>query len=735
MKEWQQIRLQRNCLIAVLGFRNYLNSIAESQKLDGLKLMFFALFLAGSLLTQAQDLEVGIVDNQFESQGAELAVKTRTIDGVVQIRWAPMNPLFFRLANRKGYRLERKNFNTNTWEVLLDRGPYSVEEFKSRYDTTDAHVATAAQAVHGAQQAQMLGINPLAEAQAVKDEQEMRFAFALLSADYSKSAAEGLALRYDDSDISVGQNYLYRVYVNNPNDLEFPVDTATFLVRTANKYQPQKVQKLFAESKSQQVILKWSKFENEDYFSGYFIEKSFDGGATFQRLNEIPVITSDHQEFEEFNNFHIYSDKDVINGTPYQYRVIGVTPFGDEGLPSAVITASGQDLSGPMPAFNVSAQDIGDNSIEINWMAEVSSKDHGGFIIARSSNAMGPFFNIQAEPLPPVSRTFIDKGATPLKANYYIVYAVDDKGNRNGSPVSMAVWHDSTPPAQPTDLAGYVDTTGYVSLVWNWGDEPDLLGYRVYRSHGPNREFYQLTDKPVKGSIYVDSINMQTITEEIYYKVVAVDFNLNPSKPSEIAQLQRPDIIPPAMPLLINYKSFADSIRINWQPSPSKDVAAYRLLRKHKGDANYEVIATFTDLDITGYMDRNVEKGTTYEYSLKAVDDANLESDPAKPLMISTLKGIKRTAIKDLTGRVDEATGTFQLDWTYPETGDYKFQVYRNANEEGWKLVSTLSSDQLSFNDRNLYLTDNGFRYAIKVVFADGGESPLSNRIQVNFKK
>ncbi len=735
MKEWQHFRLQRNCLIAILGFRNYMHSINENSTLKSLRLLFVGLFLATSILTQAQDLELSVTGNNYESNGAELAVKTRTIDGTVQIRWAPTNPLFFRLANRKGYRLERKNFETNAWEILLDRGPYSVEEFKAKLDTTDAHVASAAQAVHGKQQAQLLGVNPLAEAQAIREEQEMRFAFALLSADYSAEAAEGLALRYDDADVEIGQNYLYRVYVNNPNDPEFPSDTSTFLVKTADTYQAQKVTKLFAESKSQQVILKWSKHENEHYFSGYFIEKSFDGGATFQRLNEIPVITSDHEVFEEFNNFHIYSDKDVINGTPYQYRVIGVTPFGDEGLPSDVIIASGQDLSGPMPPFNLSAEDIGDNTVEIKWNAEVASTDHGGFIIARSTNAMGPFFNIQAAPLPTTTRSFIDKEATPLKANYYIVYSVDDKGNRNGSPVQMAVWHDSEPPAQPGALAGYVDTTGYVSLVWNWGDEPDLLGYRVYRSHAPDREFYQLTDKPVKGSIYVDSINMQTLTEKVYYKVVAVDFNLNPSIPSEIAELKRPDIIPPATPLLSGYKSFADSIRINWQPSPSEDVAAYRLLRKAKGEADYQLVATFTDLEITSYMDKGLGKGKTYEYSIKAVDDANLESEPANPLEITTLKGIKRTAIKNLTGRVDESTGTFQLDWTYAEPGDYKFQIYRDTDDKGWKLVATLNQDQTTYNDRNLYLTDNGFMYAVKVVFADGGESPLSNRIKVNFKK
>ena len=367
-----------------------------------------------------------------QSPTTSLAVKYRNLNGQTEIRWAPTDHLLFRIANRKGYQLERKNYDTQQWEVLLSRTPYSVAEFKSKLDTTDAHVATAAQAVHGQSVTIPTPNSPLKTALEMEQEQQMRYAFAMLAADYSKEAAEGLALSHIVPFSKKGRNPLYRIFIK---DLEEGTasDTNYFLVNQKLVYEPRQVVKVQAESKSSQVILKWSKMENEEYFSGYFIEKSNDGGQTFDRLNEIPLVTSDSREFEEFNAFNIYSDKTVVNGTPYQYRIIGVTPFGDEGLPSEVITATGMDLAAPPPPTTISTQDMGDNTFQISWESDTRSADHAGFIVARSNNPMGPFFHLHEGTLSKETRAFIDPNPIPVKANYYLIYVLDTNGNRNGS--------------------------------------------------------------------------------------------------------------------------------------------------------------------------------------------------------------------------------------------------------------------------------------------------------------
>ncbi|MEM1218392.1 MAG: hypothetical protein AAGH79_05750, partial [Bacteroidota bacterium] len=78
-----------------------------------LSFLFTGLFLWGMPSLDAQSLH------------PEIMVKTRVINGRVDIRWAPNDFLLFRLANRQGYQLQRQVPNTNSWQILLNRGPLS----------------------------------------------------------------------------------------------------------------------------------------------------------------------------------------------------------------------------------------------------------------------------------------------------------------------------------------------------------------------------------------------------------------------------------------------------------------------------------------------------------------------------------------------------------------------------------------------------------------------------------
>ena len=55
------------------------------------------------------------------------------------------------------------------------------------------------------------------------------------------------------------------------------------------------------------------------------------------------------------------------------------------------------------------------------------------------------------------------------------------------------------------------------------GPEADIIGYRVYWANDTLAEFSQLTGEVFAGTIYGDSINIKTLSEYAYYKIVAVD--------------------------------------------------------------------------------------------------------------------------------------------------------------------------------------------------------------------
>ena len=685
-----------------------------------LSFLFAGLFWCGMPSLDAQSLH------------PEIKVKTRVIDGRVDIRWAPNDFLLFRLANRQGYQLQRQVPNTNSWQILLNRGPLSVEEFKARLDTNDVHVATAAQAVHGTMQAPSVGTDPLQVAKAIEEEQKMRYAFALLSADYSFSAARGLALGYRDEQIVPGNNYLYRIFIKDLSPTE-AIDTTYFLVQTDQVYEPRKVEKVFAEEKDRAIVLKWPKAENEPYFSGYFVERSENGGKSFERLQDVPMLTSDSREFETFNQYFIYADRDLPSGQPFTYRVVGVTPFSDEGLPSDPLTAVALDGTGPAPISNLTGTDQGNGVIRINWDPS-KQKEIAGYTVARSSSPLGPFYVVHTGLLDRKQSSYLDETPDPIGANYYLVYTHDEAGNKNGSPVAMVVWRDNKPPAQPQHLTGFIDSVGIVTLAWTWGSEPDLLGYRVLWSHHPNREFYPLSSEPVKGSLFIDSINMQTLTEKIYYKVIALDYNMNPSKPSQALELSRPDRIPPASPLLGSYRAFADSIQLQWQLSPSEDVVAYQLFRRVSEGAPFSPLTLLTNTQQTSWTDRKVAKGETYAYTLVAIEDAGLLSDQSPLLTVTALDGKKKPGVQDLTASIDEANASLILTWTYQASEAHQFVVFRSADNAPWQRVATLPSSQLSYTDSNLYQVEEGFAYRVQVLFENGASSGLSNRVELRLK-
>lgn len=669
-----------------------------------------------------------------EPTPSQIMVTYRTHQNGIDIRWAPNNHLLFRMANRKGYRLERSSGTDTEWKVVFERQAYSVEEFKAKLDTTNIHVATAAQCLHGQPLPPTNPTDILGTALEQEEEQNMRFAYALLSADFNKQAAEGLALSFRDEDIQPGLFYYYRLYIKDLEENDPRPDTATFIVNTNKVYAPASVQKLFTDIEQERIILKWSKEENNRHFSGYFVEKSIDGGKTFTRVNDEPMATSENDEFEEFNNFHIYSDRAIESGKKYHYRIIGITPFGDEGKYSETIEATALDATGPYPPNKIIAEDNGKQTIKISWEMNKVSGDQDGFAVWRSDSPKGPFYPIHEKLLDNKTRTYIDKTPMPIQSNYYIVYAFDKNGNKSGSHMGMAVWYDTIPPAQPQGLAGYIDTTGLVTLAWAYGNEADLLGYMVYWSNGPDREFYPISHSPVEGNIFLDSIQLKTLTEKIYYKVIAVDFNMNQSKPSKVLELEKPDINPPAAPMLNDFKAFKDSIYLQWSPSPSEDVVAYQILRKTTDQEKYDIILTQSSDKETKFSDKSIEPGVTYQYAVVAIDDARNYSEISKPYVITSLRGMILPTINDLSGQIQESDATFRLQWTPTIIEDCECMIMRNVDEKGWQLLATVPSQSDHYIDKNIFRARENFQYAVKVNCPNGAESPLSNIVIISFE-
>jgi len=656
------------------------------------------------------------------------------------LRWAPRSYSVWRLANKNGYVLERAELSetaTDLRKLTFQRvqpnpfKPYTLAEWKSKTDTTNVAVGTAAQVLIGQTMVGKNGKSGIGLLHEQGNEQALRHSFALHAADLNIQAAEGLALRFEDRSLDKNKEYVYRIF-NVPSTKGFKTDTAYVVVYPAFPREPLKVLSPFVEEGDHQLKILWNRPANRSLFTAYFVEKSLDNGKSFQRLNQHPLVFNfNDNDVEDFN----YTDSTVVNGREYQYRVIGLSSFGEEGLPSDVVKGVGKDLNAPLPPTELWAKDVG-NKFEVGWKADHTLfPDHAGWVIGRSMSANGPFAPLMEKPLSKETRRFVDENPVPMMPNYYVVFALDDKNNFNMSPVVNGIHHDAEPPTKPLGLRGVCDSTGLITLSWEENKEPDLQGYRVFMATSRNREWFQITTQelPIKPT-FQHTVKLNSLTEKVYFTIVAIDFHFNTSEYATTAEVILPDTIAPEKPLITDYESTDKGIHLTWAKSGSRDAVKTLLLRRSEGET-WKPLSDVTALKINQFNDTSARRGIRYEYALETFDDAGLSSGKTRPLLVAGADNGLRPGINGLKGQYDKTGKQFSLVWEYKPQGRYNFVVYRAVTGETPETIAQVSGSERMFIDNSLISNKEGYEYAVKVIWADGGESDLSTPVAVRFTK
>lgn len=684
---------------------------------------------------------VAIAQNVPLDSSENYAIAAWVKDGSVVLRWAPRDFGVWQLANKTGYVLERavlpkseEKFPSDLSKIAYRQigtfRPYSLKEWKSRTDTTEIANVTAAQALYGkANYTPAAGGGGMGALHQKSMEQNMRHAFAIYAADLLPQAADGLGLRFEDKDITKENHYVYRIF-NIASKKGYVTDTAYVVVDPAYFSEVPTVSTVFLEEMDGKIKVQWSKVANRGKFTAYHVEKSIDGGNSFQRINSLP-ITFDFGAVQADDFYFI--DTQVVNEKKYHYRVLGLTAFGNLSQPSESVSGAGKDLSGAAPPTSLWANDMG-GKFEITWKnPEFQTDDHAGWYVARAVNATGPFSYLHEKPLPKNQLKFVDESPIPLLPNYYVVYASDDKNNVNQSPVIMGVHNDSEPPGKPVGLTGKSDSTGLITINWTENKEIDLMGYRVYMATARDREWYQLTSKPTPTPTFQTRVPLNTLSEKVYFTVVALDFHYNPSDYAEMAEVLLPDTIAPERPLITHYFVDEKGVHLQWAQSNSRDLKAVRVLRQTKGQDNWTTLSNLGIPKSNTFTDTTARYGQHYRYALDAEDDAGLHSGVDNALDITLMQQYTRPGVSKLQGKYDKTMKQFSLVWEYGQEGQYNFLVYRAQSGQTPETIAQVSGGEKMFTDTTLVANKEGYEYFVKVIWADGGESELSAPFEVRF--
>ena len=688
------------------------------------KLLLFLFIVSCTIVISQEDLP-------------RIEVLARPTKTSIKLRWAPNSPISWRETAKHGFIIERYTFVRDSVVLPLAEKtiltpkpikPWPLEKWEKMVDTND-YAAIVAQAMFG-ESFEVTG----AESEVVymvnkARELESRFSFALFAASQSIKVAQASGLYYEDLTAKENEKYLYRIYSPIPEGGE-TIDTG-FIYTGISDYSPLPPPVDFiAYFGDKTVMLKWNSAYYNRIFNNYIIERSSPDTLSFKALTTVPFVNTSSKEIPE-TPYMFKIDTLPENNVEYHYRVRGKTPFEEIGPPSKIESGMGIPSLEHQPYIQ-QVNIINNSATEITWtFSEEGIKLLKGYVIERTSNPNKPYTPVNDEPVDPNTFSYTDNA--PQTVNYYRIKAVGKTGNESVSFPYLAQLEDSIPPAPPTGLQGEIDTTGIVTLTWDKNTEPDLLGYRVYRSNFANAEFGQITSHPCKRSLYLDSININTLTESMFYKIVAIDNRFNPSDFSETIELKRPDVVPPAPPAIKNTSADEEGVHIEWVNSNSEDVVIHLLYRRKTTENDWRLIAMFEVKDsINEYTDADLSLKDYYEYTMIAVDDNKLESEPTK---VITLKRIDLGIRKDMSkfyATADRTNKLIKLQWAYNEPGVARYVIYKAREDVALTTYKSIPSSEKIFEDKDVSI-NTIYKYSIKAVFTNGDESPMSEEIEVNY--
>lgn len=689
-----------------------------------LALSLMSMMIAPSV--QAQD--GGGTDTTRTEQGPNLRIIARSYGDSIVLRWGTTTHTAWKVAGHGGYMIERyelRSSGTPERKMMTPSPikPLTIDEWKARYRPEDTLAGAAVQALYG--RPIVTTDDPFGSIYEMYLQQSTMFGFALALADMEPRLADGLGLRFVDKSVDRRRSYMYRIF-SLAHNADERIDTAFVVIEGSDIRQTPSVESITAEEGEREIVLGWNRYEHIEPFTGYFIERSTDGGRTFARVNNMPYIPLDdpNNANDEDAGKITYKIKLQENYRPAQYRVVGIDAFGERSPQSKAITAMGRDRTAPHQPAMLPVEIVDGHSVKVSWRMDSLDADLKGFYVAKSEDVDASFDTL-ATLLPRDARTFVDQNVKDLPQHYYIVIAVDTAGNFRHSVPLLAMFPDSIPPAVPSGFTGVIDSNGIVTLRWNPSNEDDLQGYRVFYANQTDEEFQQLTTDITADTVFTDTLALMTLSEDIHYVITALDRNFNHSEFTPVLTLKKPDIVAPAAPLVTDVTSDTRGVTLAWSPSPTGDVMEHLLQRRIEGEERWEIITRVAPGAARSFTDTTARPGTQYEYSLEARDDAGHLSLRSNVITASITTAATLPTPAGVAHSIDREGRRIVVRWGAIPASSGRIYLYKASGTGALSLYQSLAPGATEFSDAEIF-TGASYRYGVKVVTDAGSESSMA---------
>ena len=686
-----------------------------------------------------------------------VTLETKQVGDSIVIRWIPDNYDSWVHINQNGVKLERhtliENGDTLSYAdydsslvLLLTTEALDTTVLDSIADENDFTGAAIAATYGDSFRVGDFDTTDWVTISAHSDQVTNRYNLGLYALDQDFSTAKKLNMGFVDHNTADSTVYLYSVSLLNVDSSKTSKNGYSRITKKGDYTSPLPCDKPYAEIGHKVVHLEWITNTNHRPYSTFNIYRSSDNGASYTKLNDLPLIPGDVGHLGITTCF--YEDSLDNENISYIYYVEGISPFGFKSPPSDTIHV----VSAPKELhISIKIDSVVNNNntmMRIYFSRVVGDTDQiTGFNVYRSSTFLGHYTKINSQPLSPDATSFED--LSPSETNYYKIAAIDSTSKLYFSPKRVKEKIDTIPPDIVEWLPENVSPDGLVSLTWKSSNAKDLRGYKVLYATSVDGPYAQLNSRIRKDTVFFHKLHLYTLSEFVYYKIVAVDTRYNNSEWSKALQVKRPDIIPPTKPYLRSVVPGIGGIHVLWELSSSSDAELHLLQRKRKNTGSWETVLVIDSSyhDTKGFfslgnstnqpwVDSTVSVKYTYTYRLRAFDEANNSSTSDYKSARPFDNGI-RGIVQNLTsgfysqdgqgnspqpGSVASPSNSFpdgivRLSWNY--TGNKSdilhWEIYRKSGARPFKLYTVITQEEMDLMIANGIQPAPGRQY----VFAD----------------
>jgi hypothetical protein len=638
-------------------------------------------------------------------------------DSIV-LRWAPKNTNILPAHISGGVWIDRlivsgkAPYKKSEWQRInqVPIKPQPLESFNNEESMSNENVMLVAQLCYG-NIPMSIAKDEITRVNDASNVLKSLFSITLLACDISPKAADKMGLRLVLRDkIKNGEKHFFRMYSAYEHPL-FDLDTSMTFVTYGEFEIEQTPTFLTAVSKEKSIELHWPFNKNLKRWSAFNIEKSSDG-EYFIRLNKKPyIIMTDDRNIDM-----TYRDS-VANYVNYYYRIQAIDPFGDLSGYSEIIEAHGSDKTSPSSLTLVGRSENNDR-FHLQWKFD-NGKPDGDLkhFIIKQGNAIDHVSDTIINLTKDTYQYTVNKKAS-TRSTYYEVHAVDTAGNFTASNPVRYFKYDSDPPLPPKEFKAKVDTNGIVSLTWALDTLDELIGYRVYRKNSADHKFVCLQAGYLADTIYHDTLNLKTLTDEIYYAVSAVDLSYNHGKMTDPVKLLKPDILPPYPPNIVDYKVSDGKVYMKWTPSPSDDVVSYSIKRKNLSSHQVTDVKKGISASESNFTDENLMHGEMYEYTIIAIDEVGLQSEASFPL---TIKAYTNKVIDNLVLKYLNENDQSGFEWNIPKDKPLYYVIYKD-NGNGLQQYANAHANDTKYVEKNNSSAKN---YGIQAIYPNQVKSEV----------